>query len=142
MNDLTRRHAFQAMAVGAAAAMSARPAEASTPSAEAEAVEAARQATLREASTADRGRAQAEARVHLCRSWDREVYLYAGESRKGFATLDEAGFALAVACQAAGRPVAFSYLAHQPAWNGGVGRFEGVRLALEMRDLPGTSPQL
>lgn len=133
MSELSRRHAFQALAVGAAAAAASLDARA-VEAAPAPSLEAAR-AAVRSAERSG-ARTLAAVRIHLCRSWDRQVYLVGDDGLKGFAALDETGFALAAACQAAGRPVALQYLEHQPAWNG-VGRFEGVLLAIDVRDLPG-----
>ena len=140
MSGVTRRDAFMAMAAGAAAATGAiavRPAAAEAVVSPLEqALRAAREAALKLATPVIRRDASpaCEARVLLCRSWDRSVYLYVDPDVKGFASLDEAGFALAAACQAAGRPVAIRYWGHSPAW-GAVGRFDGVLLAVDPLDL-------
>jgi hypothetical protein len=76
------------------------------------------------------------AEVHLCRSWDRSLYLYVDERVHGFVATTEEGFALACACQAAGRRVAALLWGCEPAW-GGVGRFAGAHLAVDLSDLRG-----
>jgi len=134
------------MAAGAAAAtgaISARPAGAEAAvSPVDQALIKAREAALRLATPLIRRDASPvrQARVLLCRSWDRSVYLYVDAQVKGFAELDETGFALAAACQAADRPVALRYWGHAPEW-GSVGRFDGVVMSVDPRDLqtePGT----
>jgi hypothetical protein len=74
------------------------------------------------------------AQVARCRSFDACVYLDAGSVR-GYALLTPAGFALAAACQAAGRPVAMKFREHEPDWQQGAGRFHGVVLAIDAGDL-------
>jgi len=77
-----------------------------------------------------------EAMVLHCRSWDGHVYLYMDQSVRGFVAVNGPAFAIAAACQAAGRPVAVKHWGHDAAWGGGVGRFEGALLAMDARDLP------
>ena len=147
MSGVTRRDAFMAMAAGAAAAtgsLAAREAGAETVLSPFEgSLRTAREAALKVAAPilrSDAGPVR-EARVLLCRSWDRSVYLYVDDQTKGFASLDEAGFAIAAACQAADRPVSVRYWGHAPEW-GAVGRFDGVLLAVDGRDLETGSPLL
>lgn len=75
------------------------------------------------------------AAVLHCRSWQRQVYLYISESVRGFVGLGPEGFALAAACQAAGRHVAVRYFGHQPAAHRGAGRFAGAVVAIDPSDL-------
>jgi hypothetical protein len=77
------------------------------------------------------------ATVRHCRSFRREVYLHVSEQLRGFVVLTPEAFALAAACQAAGRPVAACWWGHDPLHDGGAGRFEGAVLALDLADLPG-----
>jgi hypothetical protein len=141
MTELTRRNAILGLAAGAAAAgtLGTSAAEARTPSIDA-AVQAARDAARRLGSSTERfpGGPVREAQVLLCRSWDRMIYLHVSEAVKGFVAVDERAFALAAACQAANRKVAVQYWGHAPEW-AGAGRFEGVLLAIDARDLPGES---
>lgn len=140
MSGVTRRDAFMAMAAGAVAATGTiAGAETSFDAS----LRAAREAALKLAAPVLRSDAGPvrEARVLLCRSWDRSVYLYVDEQTKGFASLDEAGFTIAAACQAADRPVAVRYWGHAPEW-GAVGRFDGVLLAVDGRDLGTGAPLL
>ncbi|MBL8696296.1 MAG: hypothetical protein JNJ88_19525 [Planctomycetes bacterium] len=81
-----------------------------------------------------------QAHVGRCRSWDSSVYLSAGRAR-GFAQLSPAAFAIAAACQAAGRPVAMKFTEYEPDWNGGAGRFHGVVLAIDPQDLTSNPTQ-
>ena len=74
------------------------------------------------------------ARVARCRSWDGSVYL-AAPGLGGYAQLSPHAFAIAAACQAADRPVAMRYRGHDPRWAQGCGRFDGVVLAIDPRDL-------
>ncbi len=134
MSEFSRRHAFKAMAVGAVAVAGSIEARAEDSTSSLDAAVAAARAVARRGDRIG-AHTVAAVRVFLCRSWDRQVYFHVDDLCKGFAALDEAGFAIAAACQAAGRPVALQYLDHQPAWNG-VGRFEGVLLAMDVRDLP------
>jgi hypothetical protein len=85
-------------------------------------------------------RIHGEATVGLCRSWDSQVYLQLGKRLRGFVTVDARGFAIAAACQAAGRCVAVSAWGHDPDACGGLGRFDGALLAIDARDLPGADP--
>jgi hypothetical protein len=79
------------------------------------------------------------AMVLHCRSWSRQVYLHVDASVRGFVAVTPEGFAIAAACQAAGRPVAVRYWGHDPRWSGGAGRFDGAVLALDPLDLPDES---
>jgi hypothetical protein len=138
MSDLSSRRTFVALAAGAAAAVGAVPASGASSDAPSEAViQAAREAARRLAPAPQRHPAAvtAEARVILCRSWDSTVYLYVSDQVKGFATLGPEAFAIAAAVQAADRRVAVRYWGHESEW-AGAGRFEGVLLALDLRDLP------
>jgi hypothetical protein len=74
------------------------------------------------------------ARVLLIRSWSREVYLFINESTRGFASVSEAGLAIAAACRAADRPVAAAVWGQEPNF-AGVGRFAGALLAMDAADL-------
>lgn len=75
------------------------------------------------------------ASVGLCRSWDRQIYLYASSEVRGFVVVDAQAFALATAAQATGRTIAAQYWGYEPAW-AGVGMFAGVFLAVDETDLP------
>lgn len=77
-----------------------------------------------------------EAMVLHCRSWDGHVYLYMDQSVRGFVAVNGPAFAIAAACQAAGRPAAVLVWGHEPQREDGVGRFEGAMLAMQVRDLP------
>ncbi len=140
MTILSRRHAVLALAAGATGAI--RPAAAQDPESSAleVAAQAAREAAARFGVQSERpGQCRtAEAHVLLVRSWDRQVYLYVDEGFRGFVALDETAFAVAAACQAAGRRVAVQAWGYAPGW-GGVGRFDGVRLAVDLRDFPAGS---
>lgn len=140
MTILSRRHAVLALA--ATAATAARPAaaqDAGAPALEA-AAQAARDVAARFGVPSERpGQARtAEAHVLLVRSWDRQIYLYVDEDFRGFVALDETAFAVAAAAQAAGRRVAVQAWGYAPHW-AGVGRFDGARLALDLRDFPAGS---
>lgn len=146
MTDLTRRNALKALAVaavatgaGAGAAAAACATDGGLPPGQLPeaAVRAAREAASRLGSPAQgRGPGSiAEAHVVLCRAWDRLVYLYVDEDVRGFAPVTESAFAVAAACRAAGRRVALQHWGYDPGW-AGVGRFEGVLLAVDRTDLP------
>lgn len=75
------------------------------------------------------------ASVGLCRSWDRQIYLYANAEVRGFAVVDVQTFALAVGAQGSNTTIAAQYWGYEPSW-AGVGRFAGVLLAVDERDLP------
>lgn len=142
MTELTRRNAVGLLAGGSvlgsgtllrgsdapdAASAVSRPAYAALP------------AAARAASTAPTPLLPSRtlvARVARCRSWDASVYLVT-EAGSGFAALTPAGFAIAAACQAAGRPVAMQFTEHEPLWQDGAGRFHGVALAIDPQDLDG-----
>lgn len=81
-----------------------------------------------------------EATVMLCRSFDTQVYLHFDAQRRGFVALDARGFAVAAACQAAGRKVAMLAWGHDPDACDGLGRFDGALLAVDALDLPGADP--
>ena len=76
-----------------------------------------------------------DATVLHCRSWDATVYLFIDGSTHGFVELTATGFAIAAACQAAGRTVAVKVWGHDPAWANGAGRFQGALLSIDRRDL-------
>jgi hypothetical protein len=139
MTELTRRTAILGLAAGAAAAgtIGTSAAQASPASSD-PAAQAAREAARRLVATADRfpGGPAREARVLLCRSWDNQIYLQVSDAVKGFVAVDDRAFAIAAACQAANRRVAVQYWGHSAEW-AGAGRFEGVLLAMDLRDLPG-----
>jgi hypothetical protein len=141
MSLLTRRDAVLALATGSTA-LAAQPAAAREPAAPAleTAAQAARDAAARFGVPCERPGPlrTVQAHVLLVRSWDRQVYLFADEGFRGFVALDETAFAVAAACQAAGRPAAVQAWGYAPAW-GGVGRFDGARLALDARDFPAGS---
>lgn len=80
---------------------------------------------------------QGEATVGLCRSFDAQIYLQLGKRVRGFVAVDARGFAIAAACQAAGRKVAVQAWGYDADANGGLGRFDGAVLAIDARDLPG-----
>jgi hypothetical protein len=81
---------------------------------------------------------QGAATVGLCRSFDAQIYLQLGKRLRGFVAVDARGFAIAAACQAAGRKVAVQAWGHDPEANGGLGRFDGALLAIDAHDLPGS----
>ncbi len=144
MTEVTRRHALMAAAAAGAAAATgliALPmteARGASEQPSGAALEAARDAARRVAPPPERlgGTEVHEAHVLLCRSWDRQVYLYVNERLKGFAPATDEGFAIAAACQATGRRAAVKLWGHAPEW-AGAGRFEGALLALDRADLPG-----
>ncbi|MBK9386308.1 MAG: hypothetical protein IPN34_15965 [Planctomycetes bacterium] len=78
-----------------------------------------------------------EATVGLCRSFDAQIYLQLGKRVRGFVAVEARGFAIAAACQAAGRKVAVQAWGHDPDANGGLGHFDGAVLAIDACDLPG-----
>ena len=148
-NDVTRRDAFKVLATGAAGAVigAAANAQGATPT-----------PSTRQTLSSSPSPAAFDAARHLagdvvipesnpaclamvshCRSWSREVYLQVNEQVRGFVTLTAEGFALAVACQAAGRAVAVRYWGHEPQFHDGAGRFDGAVVAVDLRDLPGES---
>jgi hypothetical protein len=130
MSDLTRRDAVLALAAAAAGVAAARPASAD------DRIDAAARAARAVAHAGVRPPADAraaEAHVLLVRSWERTAYLYVDDGFRGFVALDDAGFAIAAACQASGRRVAVQAWGSEPDW-AGVGRFNGARLALDVRD--------
>lgn len=82
------------------------------------------------------------AAVLHCRSWQRQAYLYISETVRGFVGLCPDGFAIAAACQAAGRRVAVRYFGHQPSAHRGAGRFAGAVLAIDPNDRRDASSSL
>lgn len=148
-HDVTRRDAFKVLATGAAGAVigAAANAEAASPSQSSRhplptskspaAFDAARH--LAGGIVIPESNPACLAMVSHCRSWSREVYLQVSEQVRGFVTLTAEGFALAAACQAAGRPVAMRYWGHEPRFHDGAGRFDGAVVAVDLRDLPGES---
>ncbi len=147
MSDVSRREAFLTLAAGAAGATVAMSAGARAgpivsvsggglPSARL--LERVSEAAERLGGEVERraGMVVGEATVLQCRSWDRLVYLYLNETVSGFVSVSVSGFAIAAACQAAGRPAAVLVWGHEPQWEDGVGRFEGAMLAMQVRDLP------
>ena len=106
--SLTRRGAFGAM-VGAAAVTASGTALATGGQAKPrvdhlpdhdhlppdEIIQAARSAAAATQPRARPGAQTAMASVALCRSWDRQVYLYVSDQVHGFVTVDERAFALA-----------------------------------------------
>ena len=147
MSELSRRSAFKTLAAGAAGATVAAGltgadawgAPTALPGApRAEIRRAVSEAARRLGRAVERreGMVSGEAVVLSCRSWDGRVYLYLDESVRGFVAVNASGFAVAAACQAAGRPAAVSCWGHEPEWGGGVGRFEGALLAVDTGDLP------
>jgi hypothetical protein len=141
MSDMTRRHAIMALTGGAVVAVAGtatagtQSSETVVPPLEDTVVQAAREAARRTEPFARPDAQIAEARVVLCRSWDLRVFLQVSDRVHGFAVVTEQAFALAAAAQAAGRRIAVSYWGHVPDQDG-VGSFEGVLLALDVRDLP------
>lgn len=133
MADLTRRDAVMALAAAAAGVAATRPAAAQDRAAIV--AQAAREAAARHGVQAPADARIAEAQVLLVRSWERTAYVYVDDGFRGFIALDETGFAIAAACQAAGRRVALQAWGYAPEW-AGVGRFDGARLALDVRDFP------
>ncbi len=139
MNDLTRRNAVKLLAGGSVLASSpmlgAAPpaigalAAATTPPAIPDAAWEATTGTTPAATSP-----VLLARVARCRSWDTSVYLVAPGLR-GYAQLTPQAFALAAACQAAGRPVAMRHGGHDPRWAQDSGLFRGVVLAIDAKDL-------
>jgi hypothetical protein len=151
MSDVSRREAFLTLAAGAtgvtvAAASGAMaapaPARASMmpPPHVSQAVAEAAQRLAREVERRPVMR-EGEAMVLQCRSWEGHVYLYISERVRGFVPVSGAGFAIATACQAAGRPVGVKHWGHDASWGDGVGRFEGALLAIDALDLPADSAQ-
>jgi hypothetical protein len=150
MSDVSRREAFKTLAAGAAGATVA--ATVASPIARAATTTPARGAPLPswevlESAAAEvrrlgrgverrEGMRSGEALVLHCRSWDGHVYLYVNEQVRGFVPVTASAFAIAAACQAAGRPVAVKHWGHDAHWGNGVGRFEGALLAVEFGDLP------
>jgi hypothetical protein len=144
VNQLTRRHAVQALAAGAVfAAAPVSEARTSLPPARQigppeRAVAASFRAAHLTGCPVEPHEANPirEAYVLHCRSWDSSVYLYVDEQLKGFVPVTPQGFALAAAAQASDRPLAIRYWGHNPRWCAGAGRFDGALLALDRRDLP------
>lgn len=137
MNDLTRRNAVKLLAgssvlAGGSVLSAAKPADC-----QAEAVappEIPPEARLAETSPVLPTLSPTMlARVLRCRSWDSCVYL-AAKGTAGYAQLTPAAFAIAAACQAAGRPVAMRHGGHEANWGNGAGMFRGVVLAVEPAD--------
>lgn len=144
MTELTRRTAILGLAAGAAAAGTIGGSAAEARPTPADPVpQAARDAARRLGASAERPPAGivGEARVLLCRSWDNQVYLQVSDAVKGFVAVDDRAFAVAAACQAANRKVAVQYWGHSAEW-AGAGRFDGVLLAMDVRDLPGETGNL
>lgn len=151
-NNVTRRDAFKTLATGVAGAVIGVAANPAVASAQRFADQAAVPCDAVQLASFNTAQQMADdiavpecnpaclATVMHCRSWSRQVYLHVSEQIHGFVTLTPEGFALTAACQAAGRPVATRYWGHEPHWNGGVGRFEGAVVAVDLRDLPGESP--
>lgn len=142
MSSLDRRDLMRIVA-GGAAATAAAPALAGTREASTPAPLAADLAPerMRAAETLPLGLGSAPiagvATVGLCRSFDTRIYLQIGKRLRGFVSVDARGFAIAAACQAAGRKVAVQAWGHDPDADGGLGRFDGALLAIDARDLPG-----
>jgi hypothetical protein len=142
MSSLDRRDLMRFVAGGAAvtaaapALASARDGSAAAPLAADLGSERARAAELLPLGTSA-APIQGEATVGLCRSFDAQIYLQLGKRVRGFVAVDARGFAIAAACQAAGRKVAVQAWGHDPEANGGLGRFDGAMLAIDARDLPG-----
>jgi hypothetical protein len=142
MSSLDRRDLMRIVA-GGAAATAAAPALAGTREASTPAPLAADLAPerMRAAETLPLGLGSAPiqgvATVGLCRSFDARIYLQIGKRLRGFVSVDARGFAIAAACQAAGRKVAVQAWGHDPDADGGLGRFDGALLAIDARDLPG-----
>lgn len=139
MSELTRRGAFAGFAGVATATLtgtalaSTRAPKSGVRGVPAEILTAARTSA---APLAQPGAVTAWAEVALCRSWDRQIYLYITDEIRGFVRVDEPAFAIAAAAQAAQRPVAVQYWGHEPEW-ASVGQFAGVLLAFDEHDLPG-----
>lgn len=146
MNELNRRELIRHSAVGAALAGTAsamvRP-EAGPASAGGRVPSGAMGAVSGVAAARDHEVVLPEAccvewaAVSHARSLGREVYLTLDGGRRGFVELGPEGFAIAVACQAAGRPVAVRCWGHEPAACMGAGRFLGAVVAVEAGDVPG-----
>jgi hypothetical protein len=151
MSEVSRRKAILTLAAGTAGAtavIGATPsARASTPhtpgSPPSHIIDEAREAALTVGrAVEDRtGARNDEAQVLSCRSWDGHVYLYINDRLRGFVPVNAQAFAIAVSCRASGRPVAARHWGHDPRWGGGVGRFEGALLSLDLADLPTDATQ-
>ena len=80
--------------------------------------------------------------VEHCRSSSTEIYLRFDDTHRGFLAVDARGFAIAAACQAAGRPLAAQVWGHEAAAALGAGRFAGGVLAMQIHDLPGADAEV
>lgn len=138
MSDMTRRGAFAGFAGVATATLTGTALASTTAGKSGVGVPAEILAAVRSRTPlAQPGARTARAEVALCRSWDRQIYLYISDEIRGFVQVDEHAFAIAAAAQAAKRPVAAQYWGHEPEW-ASVGHFAGVLLAFDEHDLPGT----
>ncbi|MDX2092686.1 MAG: hypothetical protein SFX73_32775 [Kofleriaceae bacterium] len=142
MSQLTRRGMFTAVAGATAGAALTVPAAAfaSTPApapvTSHDAIVARARAAARPTTPLPQPAAiTARARVALCRAWDHQVYLIIDDEVHGFATVDPRTFAIVVAAQLVGQPIAVQYWGHRPG-SDGIGAFEGVLVAADERDLP------
>jgi hypothetical protein len=136
MKQLTRRGMFTAVA-GAGAALAVPPIASASTSEPATSIDAI-VARARAAAPPPLPRPDAitaRARVALCRAWDHQVYLIIDDDVHGFATVDPRAFAIAVAAQLVGRPLAIHYWGHRNGGDG-TGAFDGVLVAADPRDLP------
>lgn len=139
MTDLTRRNAVKLLAGGSlfASGSALGAASSTTGSPLAPADFAVLPAAARACATSAPPPATSPvllARVFRCRSWDGSVYL-ATPSASGYAQLAPHAFAIAAACQAAGRPLAMRHAGHDPRWSQGSGLFHGVVVAIDPEDL-------
>ncbi|MBL8752717.1 MAG: hypothetical protein JNK15_05400 [Planctomycetes bacterium] len=139
MSELNRRDIIRAAAAGAALAGGAAATTAGRSPAELrrERRAAAVRATVRRALPGEGlGLSPVEpATVAMCRSFDGQVLLEFTDGRCGLVALDARGFTVAAAAQAAGRTVQVRWWGHEPAAEGGLGRFAGALLALDADDL-------
>lgn len=146
MDQVSRRDVMRVLAVGAAAGAASGGAALAGPnrgpmkgSLSADSAAEAARALLRGTApmpSLGRGASTSLAEARLGVSWDDRVFLVLADGRHGVVTLTEQGRAIALACQAAGRQVAARVWGHDAGWGGGVGRFEGAVVALEIEDLP------
>lgn len=134
MSQLTRRGMFSAVAtVTAGAALPAIAKASAAPSTDDPIVARARAAAVTPLPHPDA--ITTRARVGLCRAWDHQIYLIVDDETHGFATVDPRAFAIAVAAQLVGRPIALQYWGHRTSGDG-TGAFDGVVIAADTRDLP------
>lgn len=135
MSDLTRRNVMKALAGGTVLATAAGNAAPAGPASDHVPTADEVPSTPRMGGTgAPRTSRVVLGMVSRCRSWECSIYLHVGPDLHGYVQVTPQAFAVAAACQAAGRPVAFRYWDHDPHWADGAGRFAGATLAVDRRD--------